>query len=91
MSDEHSEGRYPDAIGSLVGASRDVARLTRERDEARAQVARFADVLSAVLDAYEPKGVAVWLRSWINHPERRAEAEAGVLAESSGDPLEAGT
>lgn len=34
------EGRYPDAVGSLVAASKDVARLTRERDEARAQVDR---------------------------------------------------
>lgn len=40
MSDETTEGRYPDAIGSLVGASREIARLTRERDEARAATVR---------------------------------------------------
>ncbi len=34
---ETTEGRYPDAIRSLTKAVRDIVRLERERDEARAQ------------------------------------------------------
>lgn len=34
---ESTPGRYPDAVSSFVKAVRDIARLERERDEARAE------------------------------------------------------
>ena len=46
---------------------------------------RLADVAAAVSEAYEPTGQAIWWRSWAQHPESRAAAEAGVLGAWSND------
>ena len=42
------------------------------------------DVVAAVLEAYEPAGVVLWLTQWLNYPDSRERMEAGVLAEWSG-------
>ena len=49
------------------------------------------DVLAAVLEAYEPEGVTIWLTNWFHaDPQQTDRMEAGVKAEWSGnapDPI----
>jgi hypothetical protein len=43
------------------------------------------NVLAAVLEAYDPDGVVIWLENWFHaDPARQARMEAGVLAAWSG-------
>jgi len=43
------------------------------------------DVLAAVLEAYDPEGVTIWLTNWFHaDPARLARMEAGVKAAWSG-------
>lgn len=49
---EPTEGRYPDAIRSFTKAARDIARLTRERDEARAERDHLKVQLAAFGEAW---------------------------------------
>ena len=43
------------------------------------------DVLTAIVEAYQPKGIAIWIRSWLGaDPSKRLRMEAEVLAEWSG-------
>lgn len=44
-----------------------------------------ADLLSAVLEAYTPEGVVIWITGWIHaSPEQAARMESGVIQEWSG-------
>ncbi len=75
MSDtETTEGRYPDAIRSLVKSAKDIARLERERDEALAE----RDHLKVQLAAH----VEGWAEA-LNHLQAVREFAHGLGASTA--------